>query len=77
MKCQVEENEHFRHLPLFAFKQSSKSAKAAPVIFAVYRESAIAKRTLMISMPSLKIEKLFVFDPKDELCSGRPVEFDE
>ena len=29
MECQVEKNEHFRHLLLFAFNQGSKAAKAA------------------------------------------------
>ncbi|KOC60012.1 Histone-lysine N-methyltransferase SETMAR [Habropoda laboriosa] len=44
MECQVEKNEHFRHL-LFAFNQGSKAAKAARDICAVYGEGAIAERT--------------------------------
>ncbi|KOC68170.1 hypothetical protein WH47_03328 [Habropoda laboriosa] len=39
MKCQVEKNEHFRHLLLFAFNQGSKAAN-------VYGEGAIAGRTV-------------------------------
>ena len=42
MECQVEKNEHFRHLLLFAFYQGSKAAKAARDICAVYGEGAIA-----------------------------------
>ena len=45
MECQVEKNEHFQHLLLFAFNQGSKAAKVARDICAVYGEGAIAERT--------------------------------
>ncbi|KOC70876.1 hypothetical protein WH47_02142 [Habropoda laboriosa] len=45
MECQVEKNEHFQYLLLFASNQGSKAAKAARDICAVYREGGIAERT--------------------------------
>jgi hypothetical protein len=45
MECQVEKNEHFRHLLLYEFNPGSKAAEAARHICAVYREDFIAERT--------------------------------
>ncbi|RWR98798.1 Histone-lysine N-methyltransferase SETMAR-like protein, partial [Dinothrombium tinctorium] len=72
MECQVEKNEHFRHL--FAFNQGSKAAKAARDIFAVYGEDAIAERTAHDWYAKFKNGN---FDLKDEPRSDRPVEYDE
>jgi hypothetical protein len=44
MKCQVEKNEHFRHL-LYELNRGSKAAEAARNICAVYEEDSIAERT--------------------------------
>ncbi|KOC64196.1 Histone-lysine N-methyltransferase SETMAR [Habropoda laboriosa] len=74
MECQVEKNEHFRHLLLFAFNQGSKAAKAARDICAVYGEGAIAERTARDWYAKFKNGN---FDLKDAPRSGRPVEFDE
>jgi hypothetical protein len=40
MVCQVEKNEHFRHL-LYEFSRGSKAAEAARNICAVYGEDSI------------------------------------
>jgi hypothetical protein len=45
MKCQVDKNEHFRHLLLYEFNRGSKAAEATRNIFAVYGEDSIAERT--------------------------------
>ncbi|KAL6429521.1 hypothetical protein ACFW04_008300 [Cataglyphis niger] len=74
MECQVEKNEHFRHLLLFAFNQSSKAAKAARDICAMYGEGAIAERTVRDWYAKFKNKN---FDLEDVPHSGRPVEFDE
>jgi hypothetical protein len=44
MECQVEKNEHSRHLLLYEFTRRSKAAEAARKIFAVYGEYSIAYR---------------------------------
>jgi hypothetical protein len=44
MECQVEQNEHFRHL-LYEFNRGSKAAEAAENICAVYGEDSSAERT--------------------------------
>jgi hypothetical protein len=45
MECQVEKNEHFRHLLLYEFNRGSKAAEAAQNICAVYGEDSIAETT--------------------------------
>jgi hypothetical protein len=45
MECQVEKNEHFRHLLLYEFTRGSKAAEAARNIFSGYGEDSIAERT--------------------------------
>jgi hypothetical protein len=45
MGCQVEKNEHFRHLLLYEFNRGSKAAEAARNICAVYGEDPVAERT--------------------------------
>lgn len=74
MECQVEKNEHFRHLLLFAFHQGSKAAKAARDICAVYGEGAIAERTTRDWYTKFKNGN---FDLKDAPRSGRSVEFNK
>jgi hypothetical protein len=44
MECQVEKNEHFRHL-LHEFNRVSKAAEAARNTCAVYGEDSSAERT--------------------------------
>jgi len=53
MECQVEKNEHFRHLLLFAFNQGSKTAKAARDIWEVL--SAVLSRFDTNGFPPLSI----------------------
>jgi plasmid stabilization system protein ParE len=43
-QCQLEKNEHFRHL-LYEFSRGSKAAEAARNICAVYGEDSAAERT--------------------------------
>ena len=74
MECQVEKNEHFRHLLLFAFNQGSKATKAARDICAVFGEGAIAGRTARDWYANFKNRNI---DLKDAPRSGRPVEYDE
>ena len=69
MECQVEKNEHFRHL-----HQGSKGANAARDICAVYGEGAIAERTARDWYTKFKNGN---FDLKGALRSGRSIEFDE
>ncbi|XP_029645463.1 uncharacterized protein LOC115219439 [Octopus sinensis] len=68
MDCQ---DEHFRHLLLFA---DSKAAKAARDVYAVYGEGAIAERTAFDWYAMFKNGN---FDLKAASHSGRRVEFDE
>lgn len=74
MECQVDRNEHFHHLLLFAFNQGCKATKAARDICTVYGEGAISERT---------VQKWFSrfadgnFELADYSRSGRPVELDE
>jgi hypothetical protein len=44
MECQVEKNEHFRHL-FYEFSRGSKVAEATRNICAVYGEDSVAERT--------------------------------
>ncbi len=74
MECQVDKNEHLRHLLLFAFNQDFKAAKAARQICAMYGEDAIAERTAQKWFSRFKEGH---FDVTDNPRSGRPVEFDE
>jgi hypothetical protein len=69
MECQVEKNEHFRHLLLYEFNRGSKAAEAARNICAVYGEDSIAE---------IMAQKWFVcfeqgsFDMSDTPRSGQP-----
>jgi len=77
MECQVEKNEHFRHLMLFAFNRDGKDAKAAKAareICAAYGEDAMPERTARWWFSRFKNKK---FNLKDAARSGRPVGFDE
>jgi hypothetical protein len=44
MECQVEKNEHFRHLILYELNRGSKAAEIARNICAVYGEDSIAEK---------------------------------
>jgi hypothetical protein len=65
--CEVEKNEHFRHLLLYEFNRGSKAVEAARNISAVYGEDSIAETA----------QKWFVrfkqsnFDMSDTPRSGR------
>ena len=74
LECQVEKNEHFRHLLLFPFNRGSKVAKATRDVSTVYGEGAIAERTARDWYAKFKNGN---FDLKDASRSGRPLEFDE
>jgi hypothetical protein len=43
MECQVEKNEHFRHLLLYYVNRGSKTGEDARNIFAVYGEDLLLK----------------------------------
>jgi hypothetical protein len=43
MECQIEKNEHFRHLILYEFNRGSKAAEVAQNIFTVYEEILLLK----------------------------------
>jgi hypothetical protein len=45
MECQIEKNEHFRHLLLYKFNRGDKAAEAAQNICAIYGEDSISERT--------------------------------
>jgi hypothetical protein len=45
MECQIEKNEHFRHLLLYEFNRGSKAGEAARNICAVYGEDSVAEST--------------------------------
>lgn len=74
MECQVDKNEHFRHLLLFYFNQHVNAAEASRIICCVYGEKAVSERTA---------QKWFLkfnsgdFDLNDASRSGRPSDFNE
>lgn len=74
MECQVEKNEHFRHILLFEFNRGVKAVDAARNIRAVYGEDAIVDRT---AQKWFKHFKEGNFSLEDSPRSGRPSEFDE
>jgi hypothetical protein len=45
MECEVEKNEHFRHLLLYELNRGSEASEAAQNICAVYGEDYIAEKT--------------------------------
>jgi hypothetical protein len=45
VECQVEKNEHLRHLLLYQFNRGLRAAEAARNICAVYGEDSIAERS--------------------------------
>jgi hypothetical protein len=69
MGCQVEKNEHFRHLLLYEFNRGSKAAEAARNICAVYGEDSIAEKTTQKWFASFKQGN---FDMSDTRRSGWP-----
>jgi hypothetical protein len=69
MECQVEENEHFRHL-LYEFNRGSKDAEADQNICAVYGKDYIAERTAQ--KWSARYFEQGNFDMSDIRRSGRP-----
>ncbi|KAK6748964.1 hypothetical protein RB195_001526 [Necator americanus] len=73
MEGQVEKNERFRRLLLFAFNQGSNATRAARDICAVYGDGATADR---IARDWCAKFKNGTFDLRDA-PSGRPAELDE
>ncbi|XP_021571064.1 uncharacterized protein LOC110596169 isoform X2 [Carlito syrichta] len=73
-ECQVEKNEHFRHILLFEFNRGVKAAEAARNICAVYGENAIGESTARKWFCRFKEGH---FDLSDSPRSGRPSGFDE
>jgi hypothetical protein len=57
MECQVEKNEHFRHVFLYEFSRGSKAAEAARNICAVYGEDSISERTAQIMVCALQARR--------------------
>ena len=77
MECQVDKNEHFRHLMLFIFNRDGEYAKAAAAareVCVVYGENAVPERTARNWFTKFKDGN---FDLEDASRSGRPVEFNE
>jgi hypothetical protein len=68
MECQVEKNEHSRHLLLYEFNRGSKAAEAARNICAVYGEDSIAERTAQKWFARFRQGN---FDTSDTPRSGR------
>jgi hypothetical protein len=69
LECQVEKNEHFRHLLLYEFIRGSKAAEASKKMFAVYGEDNIDERTAQERFARFKQSN---FDMSDTQRSGRP-----
>jgi hypothetical protein len=67
MECQVEKNEHFRHL-LYEFNRGSKAAEAARNICAVCGEGSIAERSAQKWFACFKHSN---FDTSNILHSGQ------
>jgi hypothetical protein len=67
MECQVEKNEHFRHLLLYEFNRGSNAAEAARNICAVYGDDSIAETTAQKSFARFKQGN---FDMSDTPRSG-------
>ena len=74
MECQVQKNEHFRHILLFEFNRGVKASEAARTICAVYGENAIVESTARKWFSRFKMGH---FDMNDFPRSGRPSDFDE
>lgn len=74
MKCQIEENEHFRHILLFLYNQDFKAAKAARHICSVYGVHAISERTAQKWFLRFKNGD---FGVQDHTHTGRPSNFCE
>jgi hypothetical protein len=68
VECQVEKNEHFRHLLLYEFNRGSKAAEAARNICSVYGEDSIAERTAQKWLAHFKQGN---FDMSNTPLSGR------
>jgi histone-lysine N-methyltransferase SETMAR len=74
MECQVDKNQHFRHLLLFAFNQGSKATNAAQSIRDLYGADSITDRTAQRWFARFQDGN---FDLEDTPRSGRPSDFDE
>ena len=46
MECQIEKNEHFRHVLLYEFNRGAKAAEAARNICAIYGKDSLAESLL-------------------------------
>jgi len=72
--CQVEKNEHHRHILLFSFNNGCKAAKAAHDICTVYGDCAITERTAQKWFSRFRGGN---FNLNDIERTGRPVLFDK
>jgi len=72
--CQVEKNEHYRHILLFSFNKGCKTVKAAQDICTVYGDGAITERTPQKWFSRFRGGN---FNLSDMEHTGRPVLFDE
>jgi hypothetical protein len=69
MECQVERNEHFRHLLIYEINRGSKATEAAWNFCAVYVEDAIDERRAQKWFARFKQGN---FGMSDTPRSGRP-----
>lgn len=74
MECQVEKNEHFRHILLFEFNRGTNAAEATRNICYVYGEGAIVERTSQKWFSRFRNSN---FDLSDSQRHGRSSDFDE
>ena len=72
--CQVEKNEHYRHIFLFSFNKGCKAAEAAQDICIVYGDGAITERTAQKWFSRFRGGN---FNLSDMERTGHPVLFDE
>lgn len=69
MECQVNKEEHLRHLLLFCYNSGKSAAVASRFICSVYGDSFIAERTSQKWFQRFKENQ---FELKDNPRSGRP-----
>ncbi|KFD56726.1 hypothetical protein M514_02403 [Trichuris suis] len=74
MECQVDKNEHLRHVLLFLSNGGLSAVAAAEKIQAVYGEEAISDRAARKWFSRCMEGN---FDLSDSARSGRPSDFDE
>ena len=74
MECQVEKNEHFRHILLFEFNRGTNAAEVTRNICNVYGEGAIVEHTSQKWFARFRNSN---FDLSESQRPGRSSDFDE